>query len=771
VTARSTCKPWWRLTEADPKPHQTRPRGGFFFAQRSCLVTETALWHNGEAFQVTAFAAATHILNTHMGNTLPRDGLGVFPFFLEHTMGQPKSKRQEATLPLFDLDPSRASFGPTLESFMATFNLAEMPELELPEQMIGTQAANDSLVTAQPESTALVPEHGQLAQATPPDEAGQGSTETREETPYVAPVATLLNQRHRRFSAEVTDAYQGTILSSERINRNIKALQLRNELVNAAQLPNEEQAALLAQYTGWGGLAGSVSKASHVLTEQEASMAGMGVLTQHHTPGIIIEAIYAALVRMGVKPKRILDPAAGTGRFFALLPQQWLPTAHLHAADIDPVSTSIMQLLLPDVHAKCEAFQNLAIADNSFDLVVTNVPFDQVKVCDKEDKSKLSLHNFFLRKALRKCRPGGVVAIITSTSFLDGIGDSFRKSISSQAKLMTALRLPTRVFRSTAGVEVGSDIIIFKKYTSHSMRELDPAWVKSDYNNGAKLNQYMVDAPHRYAGQPRVQSGKYGPQWEAISSMQELPGHLANWVNSLEPDTCATPQTDLSQIARENQLDRLAHLRHESIGSFVLVDGHVHMMDDNHEPIPYKGKPVYAARIKKYIALRTVLKRLLIEQAEISDDAVVEQSRRELGWTYDAFVKEFGYLSDKFNKSLLRDDPSYPLVASLEVFDPEKKTAEKAVIFFQRTHRPVTMPTTAACIEDALKVVLGHHGKVDPTLVGKLIGVDGATALHQLQQKGLVFIDPASNLPVIKEVYLSGNIHTKRSFCSTRFQL
>ena len=52
--------------------------------------------------------------------------------------------------------------------------------------------------------------------------------------------------------------------------------------------------------------------------------------------------------------------------------------------------------------------------DGTFDLVVGNVPFsNDIKIPYRG--SKYNLHDFFFIKALDETRPGGVLALITST--------------------------------------------------------------------------------------------------------------------------------------------------------------------------------------------------------------------------------------------------------------------------------------------------------------------------------------------------------------------
>ena len=75
-----------------------------------------------------------------------------------------------------------------------------------------------------------------------------------------------------------------------------------------------------------------------LLSDAEYSAAKGSVLNAHYTSKEIIDGIYSALQRFGVKGNnRILEPALGTGNFFGYMPQEIAAGANLYGVELDTV--------------------------------------------------------------------------------------------------------------------------------------------------------------------------------------------------------------------------------------------------------------------------------------------------------------------------------------------------------------------------------------------------------------------------------------------------
>ena len=73
-----------------------------------------------------------------------------------------------------------------------------------------------------------------------------------------------------------------------------------------------------------------------VLRVEEYAAAKGSVLNAHYTSKTLIDGIYKALTRFGVKGNnRILEPAMGTGNFFGFMPQEIANGAKLYGVELD----------------------------------------------------------------------------------------------------------------------------------------------------------------------------------------------------------------------------------------------------------------------------------------------------------------------------------------------------------------------------------------------------------------------------------------------------
>ncbi|CAM8644549.1 AdoMet_MTases domain containing protein [Comamonadaceae bacterium] len=574
----------------------------------------------------------------------------------------------------------------------------------------------------------------------------------------------IRNGRNLRFStADIPSGREA------RINANLEALEIRKELQNSGAVASDQQKSVLARYSGWGGLSNAfVASSKHferikgVLSEPEIEAVRSGVLTQHFTPDVVVDFIYQALIKLGVKPQRILDPAAGSGIFASRVPAEWKDNVTIYATEIDPVLASITAHLLPDVTLHASAFQKVKYPDNAFDLVVTNVPFDATKIYDSESPDqKLSLHNFFIAKALRKVRPGGVVAVVTSTYTLDAKEPRVREMFADSADLIAAARLPDWLFSGTASTEVSSDVLIFRRREEHEMRPLDPSWVDSEYRENALINNAMADNDHWWMGERGQARTQHAMRWVAKAEESELEPLLNKWLEALPAGKCSLKNLDARQGQNVDQQIQLEHLRKLRPGSFAEHQGRVVEVQSDGDVVELNHAEAKLQRIRAYIRLRDAARKLLLTQAESHDDAPVSSARFELNVRYDAFAAQYGAVGARFNRSTLKNDPDYPLVSALEIFDHEAQTATKSPIMVRRTQRPRQEAKSADSPLTALLLVLNERGCLDMDRIAQLCGQTVDQVEVDLQEKGRIYKNPETQSWELAEMYLSGNILTK----------
>ncbi|HCH92894.1 MAG TPA: hypothetical protein DE061_04350 [Clostridiales bacterium] len=188
-------------------------------------------------------------------------------------------------------------------------------------------------------------------------------------------------------------------------------------------------------------------------------------LAKNYTSKTVIDGIFKALSRFGVKGNnRILEPAMGTGNFFGFMSKEIADGAKLYGVELDKITGKIAKELYPQAKIQIKGFEETSFADNSFDLMVTNVPFGGYTVFDPDyNKYNFYIHDYFIAKGIDKIKPNGLMAVITSKGTMDKQNPSIRKYIADRAELVGAIRLPNTAFKQTANTEVVTDVLFFRK--------------------------------------------------------------------------------------------------------------------------------------------------------------------------------------------------------------------------------------------------------------------------------------------------------------------
>jgi predicted RNA methylase len=174
----------------------------------------------------------------------------------------------------------------------------------------------------------------------------------------------------------------------------------------------------------------------------EYESARASVNNSHYTEPFIVHWIWAALRRLGFEGGRILDPSSGIGHFLGCMPADIATRSRITAVELDDSGRAHPQGVVRPVgvDVRIQGLEAATLADGTFDLVVSNVPFGNYQVSDGRNRpySRFSIHNWFVGKALDLVRPGGLVCLITSAWFLDQRDESARAHAASQADLVSA---------------------------------------------------------------------------------------------------------------------------------------------------------------------------------------------------------------------------------------------------------------------------------------------------------------------------------------------
>ena len=566
----------------------------------------------------------------------------------------------------------------------------------------------------------------------------------------------------------ITDDHIGEGAPLERFQRNLDAIRTLKTVEAESRAATAEEQAVLAQYVGWGGLADffdeknpRYSELKDLLTDAEYAAARESTLTAFYTPPVVIRGIYAALGQMGFTQGNILEPACGIGNFLGMLPES-MSGSKFYGVELDDLSGRIARQLYQKSSIAVQGYEKTAFPDNFFDVAIGNVPFGQFHVPDKRyDRLNFPIHEYFVAKALDQVRPGGVIAVVTSSYTMDKRTASARKYIAQRSELLGAIRLPNNAFKAAAGTEVVSDILFLQK--RERMVDIEPEWVHlATDSNGIQMNSYFIDHPDMILGEMKMVSGPFGPT-PTCEPYPEQP------LEALLAEAVQNVHGEITAYDREEELEGEDHSIEADPAvrnfSYTLVAGQIYYRE-NSRMNPVEVSKTAESRIRGMIELRDCVRTLLEYQTEDYPDEEIKAQQAKLNTLYDAFTRKYGLINSRGNAIAFDQDSSYFLLCSLEILDEDRNLKRKADLFTKRTirsHKPAEKVDTAV---EALALSIGEKAHVDMDYMGRLTGKDEETLFSELT--GVVFLNPAYTgendghekyLPA--DEYLSGNVRQK----------
>ena len=564
----------------------------------------------------------------------------------------------------------------------------------------------------------------------------------------------------------ITDDHIGEGTPLERFQRNLDAIRTLKAVEAENRAATAEEQAVLAQYVGWGGLADffdeknpRYAELKELLTDAEYAAARESTLTAFFTPPVVIRGIYAALGQMGFTQGNILEPACGIGNFLGMLPES-MSGSKLYGVELDDLSGRIARQLYQKSSIAVQGYEKTAFPDNFFDVAIGNVPFGQFHVPDKRyDRLNFPIHEYFIAKALDQVRPGGVIAVVTSSFTMDKRTASARKYIAQRSELLGAIRLPNNAFKAAAGTEVVSDILFLQK--RERMVDIEPEWVHLATNeDGIQMNSYFIDHPDMILGEMKMVSGPFGPT-PTCEPYPEQP------LEALLAEAVQNIHGEITAYDREEELEGEDHSIEADPAvrnfSYTLVNGQIYYRE-NSRMNPVEVSKTAESRIRGMIELRDCVRTLLEYQTEDYPDEEIKAQQAKLNTLYDAFTRKYGLINSRGNAIAFDQDSSYFLLCSLEILDEDRNLKRKADLFTKRTirsHKPAEKVDTAV---EALALSIGEKAHVDMDYMSRLTGKDEENLFSDL--KGVVFLNPNYKEGVNEKYlpadeYLSGNVRQK----------
>ena len=583
--------------------------------------------------------------------------------------------------------------------------------------------------------------------------------------PYLKPEVEKIVTEPHNFRIQDNDLGAGG--PKAKYKANMEAIHLLQTLEKEERLATPEEQEILSRYVGWGGIpqafeennsswANEYLELKNTLSPEEYSAARASTLNAFYTSPTVIRSMYEALENMGLKQGNILEPSCGVGNFMGLIPES-MSKANMYGVELDPVTGRIAKQLYQKNKIAVQGFEETSYPDSFFDCVIGNVPFGAYQVSDRRyDRHHFMIHDYFIAKSLDLIRPGGVVAVVTSSGTLDKQNPAVRQYIANRAELLGAIRLPNNAFQRNANTSVVSDILFFQKRDRASIEE--PEWLNlKETPEGYSVNAYFAEHPEMVLGDFTTESTQYGKQEvtvkpkEGITLEEQLKEAIRNIHGTIK-------ELELSDTELEEDVVSIPADPEVKNFSFTVVDDEVYYRENsvmNRMELP----AMTAERVKGMVKIRDITNELIQCQMEEGSDEQITKLQGKLNEEYDTFTAKYGLLSSNANKRAFSQDSSYCLLTSLEFLDDKGELKRKADIFSKRTIRRAETVTSVDTASEALAVSIGERAGVDLSYMSQLSGKTEEELTEELA--GVIFKNPIGEKWEPSDEYLSGNVREK----------
>lgn len=646
--------------------------------------------------------------------------------------------------------------------------------------------------------------------------AGRGSGTPAVKKPKKPEVKYTHNFRYDEENGSEADTYT----PSQRLEANVKAIETLAEVLFGDKPATDEQKAIMSRFRGWGQVdLGKFYDIDHILRSapENAPISRLArvikrldpsgdkklfdaikraSLSSYYTPTPIARAINSFLALAGYKGGSLLDPSMGNGMFEGTLPKSIQERTSITGVELDWLSGQLSRALYPDANVMISAFEKSGIAPGSFDVVTSNVPFGDIVVNDptwKNDGTPLKrsaqnrIHNYYAVKMLEATRPGGLVAMMTTSAVMDTQSNqNIRAHIADQGEILGAIRLPDNTFQGTGVV---TDIIFVRKWRDEQDREQTRADESYMERERAFLSQHEKTAPNKLDGSkqqvsfngyyklnPRnligeIQAGNQYGKKDAFGltsklTVDEIASEVEKAIKRIVGSRRGSLFNPSRTIRETQQAIREAYKGNGdwvSNGNLVVQDGKVGVLTAKSNEYgevtrTFEGSLKHdrmLPRIEAMIELRTKMKTLIAFEIEGEKEHHIAAARAELQKAYDNFVGKFGRLQDKDNSFILDDIDGYTLQA-LEIWK-NGNFVGLSDIFTKNSIKPSINLEGRKTPQEAVALSLAEYGYLRPDYLAKALGEDWVD-----QCGDFVFLKPNSEDDyVTRDEYLSGDVVTK----------
>lgn len=641
-----------------------------------------------------------------------------------------------------------------------------------------------------------------------------------------------------------------------RIKSNIKAIRLLKKLESEDRVATDEEKEALAAYSGWGAdkevfstsydyyrnmykapegakyknngeraealypsyYSEAISweknygdyydQLKSLLTKEEFEAAADSTLNAHYTSGEMCHSLWDMAKHLGFKGGKVLEPACGTGKIIGAMPEEFRKNSTVDGVELDSLTARMAKKLYPDSNIENMGFEDSATANASFDLVITNVPFSQVKV----GTTGLNLHNYFIAKSQDKLKPGGLSVVITSHSTMDN-NRKQREFLSSKAEFLGGIRLPNDAFKGNANTEVVTDVLVFRKpdglkvdtngwlsTTDVLISEKESFTTSDDKNiNHATINEYFARNPKMVIGDNSLLGKMYGGGGEtgqytvkpdgttlkeAVGiALQSLPSNVPNPTNienyKYNPTGKKVQGFNLmdGEFRKDKDTGEYVQIRSEKSfdGSYEFQSVELPWYDPAYKfprglKINKKAglntkQDVATAMTADYVALKSAFFKSL--HGDLKEDTTEQESdewRTSMNEAYDKYVSKWGTLSDsKVAARLFEKDPGFGSMLAMEEVSEDlngEVTIAKADMLSKRTMFPTQEPKVET-LEDAIVVSMSRYGNINSWYISGLLDKTPEEVEKEIKLSSDVYKDPITHQYIHRIAYVAGDVVTK----------
>lgn len=585
-----------------------------------------------------------------------------------------------------------------------------------------------------------------------------------------------------------------------RIEANIKAIELAQQLIESGELATPRQMAVLRKFSGWGGLGKVFSdntystRLQQLMSTEAYQEAVMSANSAYYTPAYVVDTLWDIVTQMGFKGGYILEGSAGIGNILGQMPTNISEHSDIHAVEIDGTSGGILSLLYPDAKVEIQGFEQTRIPNGSVDLAITNVPFvTGLRVNDTTGDKDLSkkfhnIHDFCIAKNVRKLREGGLGIFITSNGTLDN-SKKLRDWIVGEggADFVGAFRMHNKTF---GGTGVTSDIVVIRKRVNgqKSVHAIDVSDVSgermAEYDTGETrkvkgkeipvikqlsmdYNRYFIEHPENMAGEMHFAFEKgdtFRPTSKGLYPKQNKKQEemLAEFVRSFRAEEFGERNTELATDVMPGK----------KIGEVFVKDGKLYINSTaSAQPLEVNANKVKGHTkvecFEAYTAIKEALAEVLSYQTANESDEGLKPLLDKLNKVYDDFVGTYGHFNKNTAIAFLRNDVDYANVYALEKFEEtadEKgnqiQKFDKTDVFSKRVVEKEKEPTPAN-VKDGIIASIFKFGRVDIPYIAGQLGTGIEDVKKEIIESGYGFENPVTRQMEASYHYLSGNIREK----------